>query len=605
MSRWCRSERLIRRASKVSAHVCVAPVRASSPPGGGPRDRPAHSPDLPVRRGQGGAGRPRRRRARAGDGRGAARAAGRPAALAPGGGTRSRLGDRLRVPAVDRQPPVAGNHRRVHPQLPRRRPRAAVGATGAGPGPRQRRHHRLRRRARPRGPVDLRRVGHRIVAATALRPVLLPRGCPTAPRGRSRRGRVGLLQGAGPRRPVRDRGAVPVRPGPPQRAAGHGRVGGQLRDLRGDRRHRSDPASGGETPLRLARPWRGRPRRNVLPAMVASAASYVTFAAIDGTDPTLPVAGNPPFDWRDLGGAVAVGLLCGLGARLFSAAVHWFRDRRVTDIPMGLRIVAAGAALALLAYLSNAVADEPLSLGLGYDVIEWASDPGHAQWLVLTLLVLRVGAVLATLGGGGAGGLVVPLVVMGALTGRFASGAFGMADSDLLLVVGMASFLGAGYRTPLAAVMFVAETTGRPGFVVPALLATAASQLMVGDSSVSEHQRAGRLGHLERRFELPISAVLETDVRTVPPDATIEEFLTVHLVGYRQRAVAVVDDTNRYVGLAVLDEGVAIRRDAVQAMEAGNADVLAVVDGDDRFVGVVTTDEVLRLDEILERTNGT
>jgi Mg/Co/Ni transporter MgtE len=45
-------------------------------------------------------------------------------------------------------------------------------------------------------------------------------------------------------------------------------------------------------------------------------------------------------------------------------------------------------------------------------------------------------------------------------------------------------------------------------------------------------------------------------------------------------------------------------RDAVQAMEGGDADVLAVVDGDDRFVGVVTTDEVLRLDEILERTNG-
>jgi CBS domain-containing protein len=43
-------------------------------------------------------------------------------------------------------------------------------------------------------------------------------------------------------------------------------------------------------------------------------------------------------------------------------------------------------------------------------------------------------------------------------------------------------------------------------------------------------------------------------------------------------------------------------RDAVGAMERGDTDVLAVVDGEDRFVGVVTTDEVLRLDEILERT---
>ena len=43
-------------------------------------------------------------------------------------------------------------------------------------------------------------------------------------------------------------------------------------------------------------------------------------------------------------------------------------------------------------------------------------------------------------------------------------------------------------------------------------------------------------------------------------------------------------------------------RDAVTAMERGDTDVLAVVDYDDRFVGMVTTDEVLRLDEILERT---
>jgi CBS-domain-containing membrane protein len=122
--------------------------------------------------------------------------------------------------------------------------------------------------------------------------------------------------------------------------------------------------------------------------------------------------------------------------------------------------------------------------------------------------------------------------------------------------------------------------------------------------------------------------VMATDVRTVPPDATVEEFLSVHLVGHRRRSVPVVDDANRYLGMAVLDEVVAIRReawastdirtiarvagpcgrttwlvrDAVEAMERGDTDVLAIVDGEDRFVGVVTTDEVLRLDEILERT---
>jgi chloride channel protein, CIC family len=372
-------------------------------------------------------------------------------------------------------------------------------------------------------------------------------------------------------------------------------------------------------------------RRNVLPAMVAAATSYITFALIDGTDPLLPVSGTHAFGWREIGGALLVGLLCGAGARLFTAGVRFLRSGTVNALPWFTRVVSAGLALAVLAWLSDVAADEPLSLGPGYDVIRWATDPGNGAWLVLFILLVRVGAVMATFGGGGAGGLFIPLVVTGALLGRVTGSALSTPDTDLLIVVGMAAFLGAGYRTPLAAVVFVAETTGSPAFIVPALLATAAAQLLLGESSVSTLQRAGRLGHLERRFQLPISAVMSTDVRTVPPDATIEEFLSVHLVGHRRRSVPVVDDANRYLGMAVLDEVVAVRReawattdvrtiarataprgrttwlvrDAVGAMERGDTDVLAVVDGDDRFVGVVTTDDVLQLDEILERTGVT
>ena len=47
---------------------------------------------------------------------------------------------------------------------------------------------------------------------------------------------------------------------------------------------------------------------------------------------------------------------------------------------------------------------------------------------------------------------------------------------------------GPGYRVPLAAVMFVAEATGRPGFIVPALLAAVAGELVMGRSSVTEYQ---------------------------------------------------------------------------------------------------------------------
>ena len=111
---------------------------------------------------------------------------------------------------------------------------------------------------------------------------------------------------------------------------------------------------------------------------------------------------------------------------------------------------------------------------------------------MLLVLVLRCAATTATVGGGGAGGLFIPLVVGGALTGRVIGGAVQSLNTTLFVVIGVAAFLGAGYRVPLAAVMFVAETTGRPGFVVPGLLAAVAAELTMGRSSITAYQAGER-----------------------------------------------------------------------------------------------------------------
>ena len=99
--------------------------------------------------------------------------------------------------------------------------------------------------------------------------------------------------------------------------------------------------------------------------------------------------------------------------------------------------------------------------------------------------------------GGGVGGLFVPLVVAGALLGGSSAARSTPSTTSLFTVIGVAAFLGAGYRVPLAAVMFVAETTGQPGFVVPGLLAAVAAELVMGGSSVTTYQRAPDPGNGE------------------------------------------------------------------------------------------------------------
>ena len=87
------------------------------------------------------------------------------------------------------------------------------------------------------------------------------------------------------------------------------------------------------------------------------------------------------------------------------------------------------------------------------------------------------------------GGLFIPLVMAGALLGAVVGSAVGVDDPDLFIVVGVAAFLGVGYRVPLAAVMFVAETTGRPRSSFPACSPRSRPELVMGQASVTALQQ--------------------------------------------------------------------------------------------------------------------
>lgn len=229
-------------------------------------------------------------------------------------------------------------------------------------------------------------------------------------------------------------------------------------------------------------------RYMLLPALVASASGYLTFVAINGTAPLFPIYGTLDLTMRDLFGALLLGVAAGVGARGFAWLLRKAKSISAGSHPV-LTTLAAGGSLALLFTIGQLVTGEPLIFGPGYQVLSWAAQPGRSLWILLTVLVLRCLATSVTVAGGGVGGLFIPLVVAGALAGATVGGAVNRGDLTLFIVIGVAAFLGAGYRVPLAAVMFVAETTGRPAFIVPALLAAVAAELVMGHSSVTTLQR--------------------------------------------------------------------------------------------------------------------
>lgn len=229
-------------------------------------------------------------------------------------------------------------------------------------------------------------------------------------------------------------------------------------------------------------------RRMLLPALVASASGYLAFVAVNDITPLFAAHGAPPLSFADLAGALALGVAAGICARGFAWLVLGAKAL-TTRFGAWTRILGAGLTLAALFALTWLLTDQPLAIGVGYHTIEWALNPHRAVWLLVVVLVVRCLATAATVAGSGMGGLFIPLVVAGALLGRIAGGLVGGGNLTLFVVIGVAAFLGAGYRVPLAAVMFVAETTGRPGFIVPGLLAAVAAALVMGRASVTTYQR--------------------------------------------------------------------------------------------------------------------
>jgi chloride channel protein, CIC family len=237
-------------------------------------------------------------------------------------------------------------------------------------------------------------------------------------------------------------------------------------------------------------------RKMLLPALVAAASGYLAFVSVHGTTPLVASHGSPALSAADLVGSILLGLAGGLVARLFALLLRKAKHLTAT-VRLPIRLVASSAVLAGVVWLGDVLVGVPVTVGVGYRAIAWALVPHRAVWLLVAVLVLRCIGTAATVAGGGVGGLFIPLVVTGALLGRAVGASLPGLDDHLAVIVGVAAVLGSGYRVPLAAVTFVAEATGRPGFIVPALLAAVAADLMMGRSSVTAYQRRGSAGDVE------------------------------------------------------------------------------------------------------------
>jgi H+/Cl- antiporter ClcA len=207
----------------------------------------------------------------------------------------------------------------------------------------------------------------------------------------------------------------------------------------------------------------------ILPAVVASCASYTIFVAITqlGLGPTWNFPQYNVESLYDFGAAIAYGIV-GAIMGWFFIAVFRSVGRLFDSIhsPIYVRTTLAGLALGCFsAYF-------PLTRFFGEHQIEKIVEGNFSLTFLLTLVVVKVLAISVTINGGWRGGIIIPLFFIGACLGKAITIMNPISSNETLaMICVMAALNSTVTRTPISTTLLLAKLTGLSTFT-PILFAS-------------------------------------------------------------------------------------------------------------------------------------
>lgn len=230
----------------------------------------------------------------------------------------------------------------------------------------------------------------------------------------------------------------------------------------------------------------------LLPSLIAAVVAYVTMAAFLGATPLFDFASPTPFTGHDIVWCALLGVVIGLIAMTFAVTFRHAREFCIRwRAPHWSKMALGGLLTGLCGVLFlHIYRDGLVPLGPNYEAVDAILSAPHGPGELIVFGVLKLAATLFSLAVGGVSAMFVPLFLTGGTFGTvFAQIVVHSHSLQLFAAVGMAAFIAAGYKTPLAAVVFVAEATGGHAYIIPALIGAAVAYAVSGDASVSGDQR--------------------------------------------------------------------------------------------------------------------
>jgi H+/Cl- antiporter ClcA len=295
-----------------------------------------------------------------------------------------------------------------------------------------------------------------------------------------------------------------------------------------------------------------RPRSLLPVALSCGVAGFLRPLVMGSVGPLFPLATLPATPIVMLS-CVLAGLASGLLSAIMTTVLYWVEDV-FERLPLHWMWWPAlgGLAVGVGGWL------QPRALGVGYDVIADLLQHHLVLSVTLGLLLVKLSIWAIALGSGTSGGVLAPLLIMGAGLGSVLSAWLPGGSPQLWALVCMAATLGGTMRAPLTAVAFALGLTHDVNALLPSILSCAVAYgltVVVMRRSILTEKIARRGRHVFREYGVdPLERHFVSEVMTREP-VTIAADMPAHEVcaryfgaEQRHRAYPVVAG-ERFIGM--------------------------------------------------------
>ena len=205
--------------------------------------------------------------------------------------------------------------------------------------------------------------------------------------------------------------------------------------------------------------------------------------------------------------------------KMFYGSAAWFKK---LPYPQIIKPGLAGFVVGLLGLVV------PQALDGGYGWLQLVFMGKFTLWILLLIAIAKMVSTSLSIGSGGSGGVFGPSVIIGASLGGATGQAFQLAfphmgvDPVHFALVGMAAFFAAAAKTPLSSIVMVTEMTGSYGLLVPLMLSSFISYLVLRpEDTLYRSQVPERIDSPVHAHEYLRAALLSLEERGMPIPADV------------------------------------------------------------------------------------